>query len=256
MMETMESCDFLDLLKERELLPAAPVVAAEASLQPVEGTTIVAVRCADGVVVAGDRRATMGNSVVYDRADKVLIIDDEAVMAIAGSPAVAWDIARMLEMSVQYYRRSQLQGLSLDGKVRTLSRLLRQNLPLAIQGIGAVVPIFAAFDHAAAKGKIFFYDLLGAEFECVDFCTTGSGSHIVRGALYYQNRWGPQPLREMAGEQAVELVLKMLETAAEYDTATGGFREAAHIFPQVVQVTAAGLSAVPEAELAALYPRA
>ena len=76
----------------------------------------------------------MGNLVVYDRADKVLIIDDEAVMAIAGSPAVAWDIARMLEMSVQYYRRSQLQGLSLDGKVRTLSRLLRQNLPLAMQG--------------------------------------------------------------------------------------------------------------------------
>ena len=174
----MESCDFLDLLKERELLPAAPTIAAEASLQPVEGTTIVAVRCADGVVVAGDRRATMGNLVVYDRADKVLIIDDEAVMAIAGSPAVAWDIARMLEMSVQYYRRSQLQGLSLDGKVRTLSRLLRQNLPLAMQGIGAVVPIFAAFDHAAAEGKIFFYDLLGAEFECVDFCATGSGAHL------------------------------------------------------------------------------
>ena len=254
-METMESCNFLDLLKERGLLPAAPVAAVEASLQPVEGTTIVAVRYADGVVVAGDRRATMGNSIVYDRADKVLIIDDEAVMAIAGSPAVAWDIARMLEMSVQYYRRSQLQRLSLNGKVRTLSRLLRQNLPLAIQGIGAVVPIFAAFDHAAAEGKIFFYDLLGAEFECVDFCTTGSGAHIVRGALYYQNRWGPQPLREMAGEQAVELVLKMLETAAEYDTATGGFREAAHIFPQVVQVTPTGLSTVPEAELAALYQR-
>ena len=113
-----------------------------------------------------------------------------------------------------------------------------------------MVPIFAAFDHAAAKGKIFFYDLLGAEFECVDFCATGSGAHIVRGALYYQNRWGPQPLREMAGEQAVELLLKMLETAAEYDTRTGGFRESAHIFPQVVQVTAAGLSAVPDEELA------
>lgn len=252
----MESCDFLDLLKERGLLPAAPVAAAEGSLQPVEGTTIVAVRCADGVVVAGDRRATMGHSVVYDRADKVLIIDDEAVMAIAGSPAVAWDIARMLEMSVQYYRRSQLQGLSLDGKVRILSRLLRQNLPLAVQGIGAVVPIFAAFDHGAAHGKIFFYDLLGAEFECVDFCATGSGAHLVRGALYYQNRWGPQPLREMAGAQAVELVLKMLETAAEYDTATGGFREAAHVFPQVVQVTAEGLHLVPDADLAALYQRA
>ena len=180
----MESCDFLDLLKERGLLPAAPVAAAEASLQPVEGTTIVAVRCADGVVVAGDRRATMGNSVVYDRADKVLIIDDEAVMAIAGSPAVAWDIARMLEMSVQYYRRSQLQGLSLDGKVRTLSRLLRQNLPLAMQGIGAVVPIFAAFDHAATEGKIFFYDLSGGRVRVRGFLRHWVGrTHCARRAV-------------------------------------------------------------------------
>ena len=251
----MESCDFLDLLKEGGHLSAAPGMVQEELIEQVEGTTIMAVHYADGVLVAGDRRATMGNLVVYDRADKVLSIDDDTVMAIAGSPSVAYDIARMLEMSVQYYRRSQLQRLSLDGKLRTLSRLLRQNLPLAIQGIGAVVPIYAAYDPDAGESKIFFYDLLGAEFECVDFCTTGSGSNIIRGALYYQNRWGT-PLAEMAEEQAVETVLKMLETAAEYDTATGGFRETARIFPQVMKVTAAGLNKVSEDEMAALYEKA
>lgn len=251
----MESCDFLDLLREQGHLPVVPASVPQGAIETVEGTTIMALRYAGGVLVAGDRRATMGNLVVYDRADKVLSIDDDAVMAIAGSPAVAYDMARMLEMSVQYYRRSQLQRLSLDGKLRTLSRLLRQNLPMAMQGIGAVVPIFAAFDEIAEQSKIFFYDLLGAEFECVDFCTTGSGSHIIRGALYYQNRWGT-PLQEMAEEQAVEMVVKMLETAAEYDTATGGFRATAQIFPQVMRVTAAGLSAVPEDELAACYERA
>ena len=249
----MESCDFLDLLREGGHLAAVPTAVPGEQIQPVEGTTIMAVRSADGVLVAGDRRATMGNLVVYDRADKVLSIDDDAIMAIAGSPAVAYDIARMLEMSVQYYRRSQLQRLSLDGKLRTLSRLLRQNLPMAMQGIGAVVPIFASYDEVAAQSKIFFYDLLGAEFECVDFCTTGSGSHIIRGALYYQNRWGSVRLRDMAEEQAVEQVIKMLETAAEYDTATGGFRETARVFPQVMRVRATGLSAVPESELARIY---
>ncbi|MEE3259466.1 MAG: proteasome subunit alpha [Candidatus Latescibacterota bacterium] len=251
----MESCDFLDLLREQGHLPAVPSAVPQGVIEEVEGTTIMALRYAGGVLVAGDRRATMGNLVVYDRADKVLSIDDDAVMAIAGSPAIAYDIARMLEMSVQYYRRSQLQRLSLDGKLRTLSRLLRQNLPMAMQGIGAVVPIFAAFDEVAEESKIFFYDLLGAEFECVDFCTTGSGSQIIRGALYYQNRWGT-PLEEMAEEQAMETVVKMLETAAEYDTATGGFRETARIFPQVMRVSAEGLSAVPEDELAAFYERA
>ena len=194
----MESCDFLDLLREGGHLPeVASIGQGERPFEDTEGTTILAVRYRDGVLVAGDRRATMGNLVVYDRADKVLSIDDDSVMAISGSPAIAYEIARMLEMSIQYYRRSQLQKLSLDGKLRTLSRLLRQNLPMAMQGVGAVIPIYAAFDERDAAGKIFFYDLLGATFESVDFCTTGSGSHIIRGALYYLNRWGDTPLAEM-----------------------------------------------------------
>ncbi|MEE2629060.1 MAG: proteasome subunit alpha, partial [Candidatus Latescibacterota bacterium] len=92
----MESCDFLDLLREGGHLAAVPAAVPGEQIEPVEGTTIMAVRYADGVLVAGDRRATMGNLVVYDRADKVLSIDDDAIMAIAGSPAVAYDIARML----------------------------------------------------------------------------------------------------------------------------------------------------------------
>ncbi len=197
----MESSDFLDLLKERGQWTPPPLVGSEAvHVEEAEGTTILAVRYADGVLVAGDRRATMGNTVVYDRADKVLCIDDEAVMALSGSPAIAYEIARMLEISFQYYRRSQLQVLSLEGKLRTLSRLLRENLPLAMQGIGAVVPIFVAFDAEADEGRIYFYDLLGAQFESVDFCTTGSGSPGIRGAFYYLNRWGEQPLAQMAEE--------------------------------------------------------
>ncbi len=250
----MESCDFLDLLREGGHLPeSAAVVSADRPFESTEGTTILAVRYRDGVLVAGDRRATMGNLVVYDRADKVLSIDDDSVMAISGSPAIAYEIARMLEMSVQYYRRSQLQKLSLDGKLRTLSRLLRQNLPMAMQGVGAVIPIYAAYDERDEMGKIFFYDLLGATFESVDFCTTGSGSHIIRGALYYMNRWGGTPLADMEQEAALELVVKMLETAAEYDTATGGYRQNARIFPTVMRVDAAGIYCIGEEELEAIF---
>ena len=120
--------DFLSLLKERGHLAQAPPVrpAGEAEgFATTEGTTILALRFRDGVLVAGDRRATMGNTVVYDRADKVLSIDDCSVMALSGSPANAYEIARMLEISFQHYRRSQLQEMSLDGKLRTLSRLVR-----------------------------------------------------------------------------------------------------------------------------------
>lgn len=255
----MESADFLNILKERGQLPPAPDVPATAATaasagEAAEGTTILAVRCAEGVLVAGDRRATAGHTVIHDRADKVLSVDDRSVLALSGSPASAYEIARMLEISFQHYRRTQLQELSLDGRLRTLSRLLRENLPMALQGIGAVVPIYATCEDAGSgpEGKIFFYDVLGATFESVDFCTTGSGSPIIRGALYYLNRW-ERPLAERSGAEALELVVKMLETAAEYDTATGGFKATAGIYPQVMRVTGGGISAVPEGELAQVY---
>jgi proteasome beta subunit len=246
----MAGDDFISLLRDGGHL--REFSAPKGHFEGVEGTTILALRYRDGVLVAGDRRATMGNTVVYDRADKVLTIDDSAVMALSGSPAMAYEIARMMEMSYQHYRRSQLQELSLDGKLRVLTRLLRENLPMAMQGIGAVIPIFSAYDAEAGEGKIFFCDILGAQFETVDFCTTGSGSTVIRGALYYLNRWGT-PIAQMEEEQALEVVLKMLETAAEYDTATGGYKPTSRIFPQIVRIGADGLFPVDEARLESLY---
>lgn len=246
--------DFLSLLKERGLLPVAPAVGqtAPASVEMTEGTTILALRYDGGVLVAGDRRATMGNTVIYDRTDKVLSVDDRSVLALSGTPANAYEIARLLEISMQHFRRSQLQELSLDGRLRTLSRLLRDNLPMALQGIGAVVPIYATYEAADGGGRIYFYDVLGAQFETADFCTTGSGSPIIRGALYYLNRW-ERPFAERSEDEALLLILKMLETAAEYDTATGGFKPVARIFPQVMRLSAAGITAIGEEALESLY---
>ena len=163
----MESADFLSILKERGQLPAPQAffppeatVSTENGVGPAgvhtEGTTILALRYRDGVLVAGDRRATAGNVVVYDRAAKVLPVADRSVLALSGSPANAYEIARLLEISFQHYRRTQLQELSLDGRLRTLARLLKDNLPMAMQGIGAVVPIFSTFDSTGASGKIYF----------------------------------------------------------------------------------------------------
>jgi proteasome beta subunit len=253
----MESADFLNLLKERGQWPDPP--AAEAGTRPgasphTEGTTILAVRYRDGVLVAGDRRATAGNTVVYDRAAKVLAVDDRSVLALSGSPANAYEIARMLEISFQHYRRTQLQELSLDGRLRTLSRLIRENLPMAMQGIGAVIPIYITHEASGDDpgGRIYFYDVLGANFETVDFCTTGSGSAVIRGALYFLNRW-ERPFAERDEADALRLVLQMLETAAEYDTATGGFKAQAGIYPQVMRVDGDGIRDIDEAELDSHY---
>ena len=120
--------DFLQLLKERGYQFSAPASASEAqgvgTAEITKGTTILAMKYRDGVLVAGDRRATAGNMVMYDRTDKVLEIDRHSVMAIAGVPATAYEMVRILEHSFKYYRRTQLQELSFEGKLRAVAKIL------------------------------------------------------------------------------------------------------------------------------------
>ena len=119
--------DFFQLLKEQGYVFGVPgQVGAGQDL--TVATTILAFKYRDGVLVAGDRRATAGNMVMYDRTDKVLEIDRHSVMAIAGVPATAYEMARILEHSFKYYRRTQLQELSFEGKLRALSKLLKDNV--------------------------------------------------------------------------------------------------------------------------------
>src|SRR2546425_4694488 len=220
------SSDFPSLLRSRGLLvPAAQIgpINSHAEIVPTESTTILAFKFSDGVLVAGDRRATSGNIVVYDRADKVLEIDRRSIMAIAGVPATAWEMARVLEHSFQFYRRSQLQEMSVDGKVRALSKLLRDNFGFVMQGVGVVVPIFATYDsHPKPETRLYFYDAMGAQFEAADYAATGSGSPAVRGILYYENNWGGKKLQQLNEDEAIAIALRALDTAAEADTSTGG----------------------------------
>ena len=256
--------DFCEVLRrhgaisEPTPLPAAQLHAANDPLMAglhTQATTILAFKFCGGVLVAGDRRATAGNLLVYDRADKVLEIDRYSLMAIAGVPATAWEMARMLEHSFQFYRRTQLQELSMDGKVRALSKLLRDNLGLAMQGVGVVVPLFAAYDTETSAPRLYFYDVMGAKFEVADFAASGSGSPSVRAVLQYANAYGPRPIGKMNEEEALLLALRALDTAAENDTATGGVDRHGRVYPLVKIVNSTGIVTLPDAVLAKAYQR-
>jgi proteasome beta subunit len=254
---SVESIDFLSVLKRRGVLAPQTTIVGPSAITETQATTILAFKFADGVLVAGDRRATAGNVVMYDRADKVLEIDRHSLMAIAGSPATAWEMARVLEHSFQYYRRSQLQEMSVEGKVRALSKLLRDNLGMVIQGVGVVVPLFATFDAKSAEpAKVFFYDAMGAQFEATDFAASGSGGPSVRSVLYYENTWGKKPLRELDQAAAITIALRALDTAAEADTATGGIDRHGKIFPVIKLVGPDGIESVEHDELASRFQAA
>src|SRR5215831_18316672 len=240
--------DFLQLLKEQGYQLGTSVRAGEGQ-EITRGTTILAMKYRDGVLVAGDRRATAGNMVMYDRTDKVLELDRHSVMAIAGVPATAYEMVRILEHSFKYYRRTQLQELSFEGKLRAVSKLLKENVAAALAGTGAVAPIFAGYDLEQESAKIYFYDILGAEFEGVEYAVSGSGSPTIRGILHYVNTWGDQPLSAMTEEQSAVQALRLLTSAAEFDSATGGVNREANLYPVIKLITAKGIKTMPEGEL-------
>jgi proteasome beta subunit len=250
-MDGMHS-DLYQLLKEQGYQLGAPAAAGSGVILPT-ATTILAFKYRDGVLVAGDRRATAGNMVMYDRTDKVLELDRHSVMAIAGVPATAYEMARVLEHSFKYYRRTQLQELSFEGKLRALSKLLKENVPAALSGTGAVVPIFSGYDTVQEAAKIYFYDILGAEFEGVEYAVSGSGSPTIRGIMHYLNTWGEQPLQALEEEQAAAQALRLLTSAAEFDSATGGVNREADLYPVIKFITASGVMTMPDARLKSLF---
>ena len=174
---------------------------------------------------------------------------------LRGVPATAYEMVRVLEHSFKYYRRTQLQELSFEGKLRAVSKLLKENVPAALAGTGAVVPVFAGYDHEQEAAKIYFYDILGAEFEAVEYAVSGSGSPTIRGILHYVNTWGPQPLAAMPEEQATVHALRLLASAAEFDSATGGVNRELNLYPVVKLITPAGVQTLADTLLKQLYER-
>ena len=236
--------DFLSLLASRQIVPLR-VDAASAPVQ-TQATTVFAFHYAEGVLMAGDRRATAGNVIVTDRVDKIIEIDGTSLLAIAGVPATAFEMARVLQTSFEYYRRSQLQPLSLPAKVRALARLLRENLPMTLQGIGVVMPLFAGLDHSLspAKPQIYFYDPLGAQFQAVGYAASGSGSGTIRSVLSFQERYGSPRPSGMNLSQAVQFALRLLMVASEFDAATGGVNPETRTFATIRLLKAGGIEAV------------
>jgi proteasome beta subunit len=201
------------------------------------GTTIVAATWAGGVVMAGDRRATMGNVIAQRTIEKVFPADEHACIGIAGSAGIAIELVRLFQVELEHYEKIEGWPLSLDGKANRLASLLRSNLGLALQGLAAV-PMLAGYDTERAEGRIFSYDVTGGRYEEHDFYSVGSGSLFARGSLKKLYTSGMPEL------EAVQICVEALYDAADDDSATGGPDLARRIFPVVAVVDANGFRRV------------
>lgn len=249
---TPGNSSFADFLSAQapELLPSGRVLAADisaADLAP-HATTIVAATFASGVVMAGDRRATMGNIIAQRDIQKVFPADEYSAVGIAGTAGLAVELVRLFQTELEHYEKIEGSTLSMDGKANRLAALIRGNLAMAMQGL-AVVPLFAGYDLDRETGRIFSYDVTGGRYEETAFHSVGSGSLFARGSLKKLYRDG------FSAEECVTAVVQALYDAADDDSATGGPDVSRRIFPVVAVITADGYNRMPDDEVATVADR-
>lgn len=213
-----------------------------ASKDAAHGTTIVTAAFNGGVLMAGDRRATLGSMIAMRDVEKVFGADRNSVIGVAGVAGLAVDLVRLFQVELEHYEKVEFAELSIDGKANRLGALLRANLPQAMQGM-VVLPVFVGWDHDAGMGRMFSYDATGGRYEEQSFATVGSGSVFARGAL--------KKLHDpMAGERDAALaLLQSLYDAADDDSATSGLDLTRGILPLVMSVTAGGVRRLDSEEL-------
>jgi proteasome beta subunit len=239
------SSSFTDFVRRvaPDVLPAPGTAVAGVGELTAHGTTIVAATFPEGVVMAGDRRATMGNVIAQRDIEKVFPADEYSMIGIAGAAGIAVELVGLFQVELEHYEKLEGAPLSLVGKANRLATLTRSNLGLAMQGL-VVVPLFAGWDLAAGQGRIFSYDATGGRYEEHAFFSVGSGSVFARGSLKKLYR------EDFAADEATMAVVQALYDAADDDSATGGPDLTRRIFPVVLIATADGVSRVSDSQVA------
>jgi proteasome beta subunit len=226
-----------DLLPHRRAVPSTPV-----TTEVPHATTIVAVTFPAGVVMSGDRRATMGNIIAQRDIEKVFPADEYSCVGIAGTAGVAVELVRLFQVELEHYEKLEGNTLSIEGKANRLATMIRSNLAMAMQGL-AVVPLFAGYDPESDQGRIFSFDVTGGRYEEHAYHSVGSGSLFARGALKKLHR------PDMPETDAVTACVQALYDAADDDSATGGPDVTRRIWPVVAVVTREGYRRLPDEEI-------
>jgi proteasome beta subunit len=235
--------DFAELLRRTGGGPRPFEGSATDALQITHGTTVVAVRYGDGVVMAGDRRATSGSFISHRAIEKVFAADRHSGVAIAGAAGPAMEMVKLFQLQLEHYEKVEGGPLSLEGKANQLGIMVRNHLPAAMQGL-AVVPLFAGYDLGRASGRLFQYDVTGGRYEESNYASTGSGSLHASTVVKLGFREG------MSRDDGLGLVISALFQAADEDSATGGPDLVRGIWPTIATITADGFLRIREDEIA------
>lgn len=211
-----------------------------------QATTVLAIRYQEGVIIAGDRRATEGYQIAERRIEKVFKIDDYSAMAIAGAAGPCIEMAKLFQTELEHYEKLEGMQLSCEGKANKLGQMVKANLPMVFQGL-VVMPLYVGYDLKRSEGRIFKYDLAGGRYEESDYHAIGSGGKDARNTMREHFRRG------LAEPDALKLALLALYNAADDDVGTGGPDLIRGIYPTAKIVNATGITDVSEEQILGVY---
>jgi proteasome beta subunit len=198
--------------------------------EPLKGTTTVGLIFEDGVVLASEKRATMGYFIASKKAKKVYQIADRIGMTTAGGVGDAQQMARIMTVECSLYRIRRGRQMSVSAASTLLSNILNNNryYPFYVQ------LLVGGVDESGPG--MFSVDALGGATREEEIVATGSGSPMAYGVLEDRYRKG------MKKDEAVALAVRAVRAAIKRDTGSG---EGVH----VVVITKEAFAEIPEDEL-------
>jgi len=181
----------------------------ELSQETMKGTTTIGLVFKDGVILASERRATMGNLVASKKAKKVYQIADRIGMTTAGGVGDAQQLARIITVECSLYQIRRGRPISVGAASTLLSNYLNQNrfypffVQLLVGGVDETGP------------SVYSVDALGGATREEEIVATGSGSPMAYGVLEDRYR------ADLGEQEAVDLAVRALRAAMRRDIASG-----------------------------------
>ncbi|MDR2943919.1 MAG: archaeal proteasome endopeptidase complex subunit beta [Methanosarcinales archaeon] len=172
-----------------------------------KGTTTVGMICTDGIVLASERRATMGHFIASREAKKVYRISDTTGLTIAGTVGDAQQIVRAMTVESKLYEMRRKEPVTIKGLSTMLSNMLN-----SVRGYGVQLLIGGVDKNGPALYSI---DALGGTIEETRAVSTGSGSPIAYGVLEDNYKEG------MNVNEGAQLAIRALHNAMKRDSASG-----------------------------------
>lgn len=182
-------------------------------LRAKKGTTTFGIVCKDGIVLAAEKRATIGNFIADKRAEKIVLITDKMALTTAGNVSDAQLLVKLIraELKLKQVRTNH------ESSVKEAANLLGGMIYGSIRRLSLIPSITQFLLAGVDKEGVHLYDLFvdGSVMEISDYVSSGSGSIVVYGILEAMYK------KDISSKEGIDLALKGINAAMQRDSASG-----------------------------------